>query len=77
MMICNSEADGLLTEAAALNDSVQRSGRIKRAEQLLLADLPALSLYVPARRYLVSKSVAGWIDSPASVHPLASLAPAP
>jgi oligopeptide transport system substrate-binding protein len=77
MMICNSEADGLLTEAAALNDSVQRSGRIKRAEQLLLADLPALPLYVPARRYLVSKSVAGWIDSPASVHPLASLAPAP
>ncbi len=77
MMICNSEADALLEEAKQLNDIVQRMGRIKRAEQLLLSDLPSLPLYAPARRTLVSLSVAGWVDGAASVHPLTTLAPAP
>jgi oligopeptide transport system substrate-binding protein len=77
LMICNSEADVLLEEARRLNDIVQRMGRIKRAEQLLLSDLPALPLYAPARRTLVGKSVGGWVDSVASVHPLNALVPAP
>ncbi len=77
LMICNSEADGLLREAKQLNDIVQRMGRIKRAEQLLLSDVPALPLYAPARRTLVSKSVVGWVDGVASVHPLSVLVPAP
>jgi oligopeptide transport system substrate-binding protein len=77
MMICNSEADILLDQAKQLNDVVQRMGQIKRAEQLLLADIPVLPLYVPARRTLVSKSIIGWVDSAASVHPLSLLATAP
>jgi oligopeptide transport system substrate-binding protein len=76
MMICNSEADSLLQEAVALNDTVQRIGMIKRAEQLLLSDVPVLPLYVPARRTLVRKSVSGWVDGAAGVHPLAALKPA-
>jgi oligopeptide transport system substrate-binding protein len=77
MMICNSEADALIEEAVEFNDMQQRVGRMKRAEQLLLADLPVLPLYVPERRTLLSKSVAGWVDNVASVHPLGSLVPAP
>ncbi len=77
MMICNSEADSLLNEALALNDTVQRIGLLKRAEQLLLADVPVLPLYVPARRTLVRKSIIGWVDSAAGLHPLAELKPAP
>jgi oligopeptide transport system substrate-binding protein len=77
MMICNSEADSLLKEAVAVNDTVQRIGLIKRAEQLLLADVPVLPLYVPARRTLVRKSIVGWVDGAAGIHPLAELKPAP
>jgi oligopeptide transport system substrate-binding protein len=77
MMICNSEADVLLEQAKQLNDIVQRMGQIKRVEQLLLADVPVLPLYVPARRTLVSKSISGWVDGVASVHPLSLLVPAP
>jgi oligopeptide transport system substrate-binding protein len=76
MMICNSEADLLLDEAEKLNDTQQRTGLIKRAEQLLLADLPVLPLYVPERRTLLSKSISGWVDGVAGVHPLAALVPA-
>jgi oligopeptide transport system substrate-binding protein len=76
MMICNSEADQLIEDAVALNDTVQRIGLIKRAEQLLLADVPVLPLYVPARRTLVRKSILGWTDSVAGMHPLAALRPA-
>ncbi len=77
MMICNSEVDALLDEASLQNDTVQRTGRVKRAEQLLLGDLPALPLYVPARRTLVSDSVSGWVDNPAAVHPLGALTRTP
>jgi oligopeptide transport system substrate-binding protein len=77
VMICNSEADILLEQAKQLNDIVQRMGQIKRAEQLLLADVPVLPLYVPARRTLVSKSIAGWIDGAATAHPLSLLVPTP
>jgi oligopeptide transport system substrate-binding protein len=77
MMICNSEADALLKQAKQLNDIVSRISQIKRAEQLLLADVPVLPLYVSARRTLVSKSIGGWVDDVSSVHPLALLVPAP
>ena len=75
--LCNSEADKLFTGALPNADPATRLAALHRAEQLLLEDVPAISLFAATRRTLVRKSVRGWTDNVQGSHPLHLLEPAP
>ena len=58
----NPEFDRLLSAANDITDVHSRATYLRQAEQLALADYPLIPLYTPARVYLVSKRVQGWMN---------------
>lgn len=67
---CSAEADALVTQAAQEADPPERAALLQRAEQVMVADVPAIPLYAPANRTLVSRSVLGWQTNPTGQHRL-------
>lgn len=70
---CNTEVDALLFAGMKEADAAKRSGAFRQAERLILQDMPAISLYVPKRRTLVSDRLVGWQDNASGRHPLERL----
>ncbi len=58
----NPEFDRMLSAANDITDPESRAEHLRQAEQLALADFPVIPLFTPARVYLVSKRVHGWIE---------------
>lgn len=71
--------DALDAAARAGSDAAARAGHFRRAEAMLLRDLPILPLYFGTRATLRQPSVRGWFDNPLDVHDLkgVSLRPEP
>jgi oligopeptide transport system substrate-binding protein len=70
---CNAEADRLLADAARQPDLAARVESLRRAEALMLADVPVIPLFMPVRWALVNPDVSGWTDNILGAHPLARL----
>jgi ABC-type oligopeptide transport system substrate-binding subunit len=70
---CNADADRLLDAANRQTDIALRVEAFRRAEKLMLDDVPAIPLFVPVRWALVNPGVSGWNDNILGAHPLARL----
>ena len=69
----NPAYDALLAQAIAEPDSARRQILMRRAEALLIADMPILPLYFYVTRSLVAERIAGWEDNISNVHPSRTL----
>ena len=65
--------DAALDEAMAEPDADRRADLMRRAEKILIDDMPILPLYFYASRSLVRPDVRGWQDNPGNVHPSRTL----
>ncbi len=70
---CNTEVDSILSTAQKKSDIAARASELHRAESLILDDIPFLPLYIPASRNLISRKLAGYVDSPTGLHTVNSL----
>ena len=62
--------DRFLAEAAGTPDQAKRYGILRRAEALLLAELPFIPLFHEPFRHLRHPAVRGWRDNLLDLHPL-------
>ncbi len=65
----NPAFDELLRESDFAADEGERLRLMARAEQVLLADFPMVTLYHQATRRLISPRVKGWVDTPRGTTP--------
>ena len=70
---CNRAAGALLAAARVTVDPVQRAQTIRRAEQMIVDDTPAIMLLSAPRWSLVATRVSGWTPNPLAAHPLSHL----
>ncbi len=64
----NAEFDALMTQAAVTLDLEKRAAIMKRAEQIILDEVPILPLMFSVSRNLVAPHVEGWVDNVRDVH---------
>lgn len=69
----NAEYDKAVELAMAEPDPARRAGLMRRAERILMADMPILPLYFYASRALVNPKIRGWRNNPGNVHPSRTL----
>ncbi len=69
----NPEYDRILARAIGEPDPRKRRDLMRRAETLLIADMPILPLYYYVTRSLVAERIAGWEDNISNVHPSRTL----
>lgn len=65
----NPAYDAIVTQAIATADPDKRNQLMRRADEILINDMPILPLYFYVTRSLVSKRVEGWQDNISNVHP--------
>ncbi len=70
---CNPAVDRLLDETRTIADLDARRRTLQSAEQLIVADQPAIMLFVPVRWSLVDPRVSGWSENIVGAHPLSRL----
>lgn len=58
----NPEFDAMLAKSSSFSDAAERMAFLKKLEQTVLADQPLIPLFEPARTFLVSRRVQGWIN---------------
>jgi oligopeptide transport system substrate-binding protein len=64
----NKEFDYELNTALALSDEPKRNQALRKAEAIMLGDMPILPLYFYVSKTLVSKDVRGWKPAPSGIH---------
>lgn len=65
----NPVFDDLLRQSNFAADDAQRGRLMARAEQVLMADYPMVTLYHQVTRRLISPRVKGWVDTPRGTTP--------
>lgn len=70
---CNRAAESLLVGAHVTSNLVERTGTIRRAEQMIVDDTPQIVLLTLPRWALVGPRVSGWAANALSSHPVAKL----
>jgi oligopeptide transport system substrate-binding protein len=63
------EYDGLIAAAQACADQKERLALLKKAETLLLEEMPVIPIYFRVNTYLVHGDVKGWMPTPLNNHP--------
>lgn len=69
----NPAYDAALDRAMAEPHPDRRADLMRKAERILITDMPILPLYFYASRTLVRPDVRGWHDNPGNVHPSRTL----
>lgn len=69
----NPAYDAVVEQAIATADPDKRNRLMRRADAMLIDDMPILPLYFYVTRSLVSKRIEGWQDNISNVHPSYSL----
>lgn len=69
----NPAYDAVVAKAVATSNSDERNALMRRADAILIDDMPILPLYFYVTRSLVSKRIEGWQDNISNVHPSRSL----
>jgi ABC-type oligopeptide transport system substrate-binding subunit len=59
----NTDYDRLMAEASVTSDQRKRAQLMQQAEAILLREMPALPLYFPVSKNLVSTKVKGWEEN--------------
>jgi oligopeptide transport system substrate-binding protein len=70
----NPVYDSALAEAMAEADPALRTAKMRRAEEILIAEMPILPLYYYVAKALVQPDITGWKDNISNIHPSYSLA---
>ena len=70
----NPAYDRALNEAMAEPEPALRAAKMRRAEEILIADMPILPLYYYVAKALVQPDITGWQDNISNIHPSYSLA---
>lgn len=65
----NPAYDAIVAQATATADPDKRNALMRRADEMLINDMPILPLYFYVTRSLVSKRIDGWQDNISNVHP--------
>ena len=65
----NEDYDAVLAQAIASADPLKRQALMRRAEAMMMVDMPILPLYYYVTRTLVANRIAGWEDNISNVHP--------
>lgn len=69
----NPAYDAIVARAIATADPDRRNALMRRADEILIQDMPILPLYFYVTRSLVSKRIDGWQDNISNVHPSRTL----
>lgn len=69
----NPGFDIALDKAMSEPDMQERADLMRKAERILIADMPILPLYFYASRSLVRPEIRGWQDNPGNSHPSRTL----
>jgi oligopeptide transport system substrate-binding protein len=69
----NDEYDRLIDEAARARDPQERLRMLKKAENILLEELPIIPFYYYVKTDMVRDYVKGWHGNALDVHPLDAL----
>ncbi|MEH6758452.1 MAG: peptide ABC transporter substrate-binding protein [Parasphingorhabdus sp.] len=65
----NPAYDAVVAQAIATADPDKRNALMRRADEILIKDMPILPLYFYVTRSLVGKRIDGWKDNISNVHP--------
>lgn len=69
----NPAYDAVVAQAIATSDHETRNALMRRADAILIDDMPILPLYFYVTRSLVSTRIEGWQDNISNVHPSRTL----
>ena len=65
----NPVFDDLMRQSNFAPDAAERGRLMARAEQVLMADYPMVTVYHQVTRRLISPRVKGWVDTPRGTTP--------
>jgi oligopeptide transport system substrate-binding protein len=65
----NADYDSLIAEASSIAGPARRLETLRRAEALLLAEMPVIPVFIYSTVRLVDPRLQGWFDNPLDQHP--------